>query len=189
VARAKAYLHAKFHLDPSNRLATIHKRYRETDRTGQTGQRSDSIGRTVLQMVAQKRRPIKQKLSVRSDLVFYTVSQSAQNSSFQTSGHNGKNPAQQRRLSLLKTMQRYYMYTSRAMTQYTSTNHRVYIYQKKKVSAVKCPHAISNGRVLYSKFTLKLVMSNRTAKIRTAPVTNPAQLCSNPITNRTKALH
>ena len=32
-----AYLHAKFHLDPSNRLATIHKRhkqtYRQTDRT------------------------------------------------------------------------------------------------------------------------------------------------------------
>jgi len=30
--------HAKFHLDPSNRLATVHERYR------QTGQRSDSIG-------------------------------------------------------------------------------------------------------------------------------------------------
>jgi len=41
-----AYLRAKFHLDPSNRLATIHQRYR--DRTGQTDrQRSDSIGRTV----------------------------------------------------------------------------------------------------------------------------------------------
>jgi len=26
---------AKFHLDPSNRLATIHQRYRQTDRTGQ----------------------------------------------------------------------------------------------------------------------------------------------------------
>ena len=48
VARAKANLHAKFHLDPSNHLATIH----QCDR--QTGQRSDSIGRTVLQMVAQK---------------------------------------------------------------------------------------------------------------------------------------
>jgi len=47
-AEAEAYLHAKFHLDPSNRLATIH-RYRQTYR-----QRSDSIGRTVLQMVAQK---------------------------------------------------------------------------------------------------------------------------------------
>ena len=47
---------------------------REKDRTGQTGQRSDSIGRTVLQTVAQKRRLLKQKLSVRSDLVFYTVS-------------------------------------------------------------------------------------------------------------------
>jgi len=49
VAWAEAYLHAKFHLDPSNRLATIHKRYRQTDR-----QRSDSMGRTVIQMVAQK---------------------------------------------------------------------------------------------------------------------------------------
>jgi len=42
VARAEAYLHAKFHLDPSNRLVTIHQRYRQTDR--QTGQRTDSIG-------------------------------------------------------------------------------------------------------------------------------------------------
>jgi len=35
VARAEAYLHAKFHLDPSNRLVTIHKRYRQyrTERT------------------------------------------------------------------------------------------------------------------------------------------------------------
>jgi len=37
VARAEAYLHAKFHLDPpgtdpSNGLATVHERYRETDR-------------------------------------------------------------------------------------------------------------------------------------------------------------
>ena len=31
VARAEAYLHAKFHLDPSNRLATVHERYRQTD--------------------------------------------------------------------------------------------------------------------------------------------------------------
>jgi len=54
VARAEAYLHAKFHLDPSNRLATIHQRHRQ-DRTGQTDrQLSDSIGQTVLQTVAQK---------------------------------------------------------------------------------------------------------------------------------------
>jgi len=40
VARAKAYFHAKFHLDPSNCLATIQQRYRQdiqtdrqTDRT------------------------------------------------------------------------------------------------------------------------------------------------------------
>ena len=48
MAGAEAYLRAKFHLDPSNRLATIHQCHR------QTGQRSDSIGRTVLQTVAQK---------------------------------------------------------------------------------------------------------------------------------------
>jgi len=48
VARAEAYLQAKFHFDPSNCLATIHQRYRQ-DR-----QRSDSIGRTVLQTIAQK---------------------------------------------------------------------------------------------------------------------------------------
>jgi len=53
VARAEAYQHAKFHLDPSNRLATIHQRHRETDRTDR--QRTDSIGRTVLQTVAQLR--------------------------------------------------------------------------------------------------------------------------------------
>jgi len=55
VARAEAYLHAKFCLDPSNCLATVHERHRQTDRTGQTDRQwTDSIGRTVLQMVAQK---------------------------------------------------------------------------------------------------------------------------------------
>jgi len=56
VARAEAYLHAKFHLDPSSRLVTVHERHRQTDRTGQTGpdrQRTDGIGRTVLQTVLQ----------------------------------------------------------------------------------------------------------------------------------------
>ena len=53
VARTEAYLHAKFHLDPSNRLATVHQRLTQTER--QTGQRSDSTGRVVLQTVAQKR--------------------------------------------------------------------------------------------------------------------------------------
>ena len=43
MARAETYQHAKFHLDRSNRLATVHERHRQT---GQTGQRSDSIGRT-----------------------------------------------------------------------------------------------------------------------------------------------
>jgi len=46
VARAKAYLHAKFHLEPSNRLATIHWL-----QTGQDRQQSNSIGRTILQTV------------------------------------------------------------------------------------------------------------------------------------------
>jgi len=49
MARAKAYLNVKFHLDPSNRLATVHECYRQTDR-----QRTDSIGQTVLQTVAQQ---------------------------------------------------------------------------------------------------------------------------------------
>ena len=52
--QAEAYLHVKFHLDPSNRLVTVYPIVtdRQTDR--QTAQRSDSIGRTVLQTVAQK---------------------------------------------------------------------------------------------------------------------------------------
>jgi len=43
VARAEAYLRAKFHLDPSNRLATIHQRYRQ-DRQAD---RRDSVVRHV----------------------------------------------------------------------------------------------------------------------------------------------
>ena len=40
--------------------ATLHERYKQTDRqdtTGQERQRSDSIGQTVLQTVAQKLKP------------------------------------------------------------------------------------------------------------------------------------
>ena len=55
MARVKAHLRAKFHLDPSNRLATVHQCYRQTGQTGQTGQRSDGKGRTVLQTVAQQK--------------------------------------------------------------------------------------------------------------------------------------
>ena len=51
VARAEAYLHAKFRLDPSNRLASVHERDRQ-DRTDR--QPADSIGRTVLQTIAQE---------------------------------------------------------------------------------------------------------------------------------------
>jgi len=69
VAGAEAYLHAKFNLDPSNRLTTTHQRYRQ-DRQTDT-QRSDSIGRTVLQTVAQKDEKekataVEQKLTGRS---------------------------------------------------------------------------------------------------------------------------
>jgi len=53
VARAEAYLHAKFHLDPSNRLVTVHERHRQ-DRTDRHTDNGYSIGRTILQTVAQK---------------------------------------------------------------------------------------------------------------------------------------
>jgi len=33
VAKAEAYLLAKFHLDPSNGLATVHERHRQTGQT------------------------------------------------------------------------------------------------------------------------------------------------------------
>ena len=56
MAWAEAYLHAKFHFDPSNSLAAIHQRYRQDRTDRQTGQLSHSIGRTVLPMVAQKRK-------------------------------------------------------------------------------------------------------------------------------------
>jgi len=47
--RAEAFLHTKWHLDPFNRLATIHQRYIQTDRTEQDRirqdiKRPDSIG-------------------------------------------------------------------------------------------------------------------------------------------------
>jgi len=54
VASAGSYLQAKFHFDPSNRLATIHRRYRQERQTRQTDkQRSNSIWQAVLQTVAQ----------------------------------------------------------------------------------------------------------------------------------------
>jgi len=40
MARAEAYLHAKFDLDPSYPLTTIHN---VTDRTGQTNKQTDRI--------------------------------------------------------------------------------------------------------------------------------------------------
>ena len=66
VARAEAYKHAKFHLNPCNHLATIHQRHRQTDRTDR--QWSDSIGRTVLQTVAQNRFALRYRTVVLSCL-------------------------------------------------------------------------------------------------------------------------
>ena len=39
MARAEAYLHAKFHLDPSNRLTTVHERHRQDRQSVQTDNR------------------------------------------------------------------------------------------------------------------------------------------------------
>jgi len=50
---AEAYTSVKWHLDPYTRFATIHQRYRQTDRHDR--QRFDSVGRTVLQTVVRKR--------------------------------------------------------------------------------------------------------------------------------------
>jgi len=47
MARAEAYLNAKFHLDPSNRLVTIYTNV--TDRTGQQDRQTD---RTVNSLIA-----------------------------------------------------------------------------------------------------------------------------------------
>ena len=38
VTTAEAYLRAKFHLDPSNRLSAVHQRHRQTGQTGQDRQ-------------------------------------------------------------------------------------------------------------------------------------------------------
>jgi len=51
VVGAEAYLRTKWHLDPSNRLATPTL---QTDRQAGQTLLSDSIGRTILQTVGQK---------------------------------------------------------------------------------------------------------------------------------------
>jgi len=45
----RAYLRAKFHLDPSNRLATVHQRHRQTDSL-QTDRQTDrtTVGQKLL---------------------------------------------------------------------------------------------------------------------------------------------
>ena len=55
MAWAEAYHHAEFYLDPSNLWPQYTNVTDRTDRTDRlTGQRSDSVGRNVLQTVAQK---------------------------------------------------------------------------------------------------------------------------------------
>jgi len=54
VAWAKAYLRTRWHPNPSNRLVTIHQRHRQTGQDRTDRQRSDRIGRTVLQTVVPK---------------------------------------------------------------------------------------------------------------------------------------
>jgi len=44
----------KWHLDPSNRLATIHQRYRQTDGTDRTDKRDNGPSANRLQTVAEK---------------------------------------------------------------------------------------------------------------------------------------
>ena len=50
-AWTKACLHTKLHLDPSNPLAAIHQRYRQT---GQTDNGPVAYGEPLLVMIAQK---------------------------------------------------------------------------------------------------------------------------------------
>ena len=52
VAWAEAYLRTNWHSNPSNRLAKRRQRHRQTGQTDR--HRSDRIGRTVLQTVAQR---------------------------------------------------------------------------------------------------------------------------------------
>jgi len=52
-------------LDPSNRLATVHQRHRQDRQDMHTGQQSDSIGRTVLQTVAEKQIAVETKTHTR----------------------------------------------------------------------------------------------------------------------------
>jgi len=58
----RGLLHAKFHLDLSKRLATRHQRHR------QTGQQSNSMAQTVLQMVTQKLKILAVKLYVEAEI-------------------------------------------------------------------------------------------------------------------------
>jgi len=52
VARAQAYLHAKFHLDLSNRLAIVHQRYGQTDRTTVRRHMANRFGRPFVKRFA-----------------------------------------------------------------------------------------------------------------------------------------
>ena len=54
--QAEAYLYAKFHLDPSNRLTTVQQRYRETNKTDR--QRSDSRANRFWATICKTVRPM-----------------------------------------------------------------------------------------------------------------------------------
>ena len=75
MAKAEAYLRAKFHLDPSTLLATIHQRYRQnrTDRLTDRQTTSDSIGRTVLQTVVQKCYNVKRHINKKNAETFWAT--------------------------------------------------------------------------------------------------------------------
>jgi len=71
VAWTEAYLRTKWHLDPANRLATIHQRYRQTGQIDKRDrQRPDSIGQTVLQTIAQKH--VRRQCAIRFESVQQT---------------------------------------------------------------------------------------------------------------------
>ena len=62
MARDEAYLHAKFHLDPSNRLATVHERHRQDRQDTQDRQDRRDNGPVAQGEPFYKRSPKKSKV-------------------------------------------------------------------------------------------------------------------------------
>jgi len=54
VARAESYLRAKFRVDPSIRLATIHQRRTQTDRTGRQADRHGPIAKAAQKLICSE---------------------------------------------------------------------------------------------------------------------------------------